>query len=133
RALDTMQKIFTSLSAKYPDDLMKQHMPKEQFGLPRELPHIAYEPRAMAYAGGTGPKVKKLDELPALWVGAQFLTSGPDTPMLKPDFPYAGGKFKVIYEEILPNTDVAFRVLLATPSPQFEKDMIQLFAKEKSK
>jgi hypothetical protein len=40
---------------------------------------------------------------------------------------------KVIYEETLPNTDVAFRVLLNTADPQLAQDMVELFQKDKKK
>jgi hypothetical protein len=34
---------------------------------------------------------------------------------------------------VLPNTDIAFRVLLATPSAELERDVIQFFKKDKKK
>jgi hypothetical protein len=133
RALDTTNKIFASLAAKYPDDLMKLHMPKELDSQGQQLPYVSYEPRWMAYTQGTGPKNKKINELPMLWVGAQFLTPGEDTAKKKPWLAPVGVPFKVIYEEALPNTDVAFRVLLDTPDPKLAQDMIQLFKKDKNK
>jgi hypothetical protein len=134
RALDTMHKIFASLSEKYPDDLMTAHMPKNPHFAGMELPGVAYTPRWMAYIAGTGPKVKKLDELPSLWVGTQFLTPGPDTAKKGESWPFGKGKgkAKVVYEDVLHDTDLAFRVLLDTPSPQLEQDMIQLFKKNKN-
>jgi hypothetical protein len=133
RALDTMHQIFAGLSEKYPDDLMKAHMPKNPHFAGMELPHVAYTPRWWAYIAGTGPKVKKLDELPGLWVGIDFLTPGPDTAKKPESWPFAKGtgKAKLVYEEVLPNTDLAFRVLLDTPDPKLEKDMIQLLKKDK--
>jgi hypothetical protein len=133
RFLDTMHQVFASLGAKYPDELMKAHKPAKVYSAHARLPDIAYTPRMMAFIAGTGPKQKKLDELPGLWIGAQFLTPGPDTARKGASRPFVDRTYKVVYQEVMPNTDVAFRVLLATPNPKLEQDMIQLLKKDKNK
>lgn len=126
RVEQTTKLIFTQLDGKHPG-LMKSHMPTFLGPLGARLPSLTYEPGKMAFIGP--PKVK-WNDLPALKVAASFVTAGPDTDgKVKLYVPGPNKEVKLVHDEVVGNTDVAIRVLVATPNQQLEQDLIQLLKK----